>query len=169
MRMTGVTRGVEITTLADVPSGGTGLGSSSSVTVGLLHALYAYQGEYMTAETLAQKACQIEIDILGKPIGKQDQYIAAYGNLRLITFNNGCVDVGKIEIPCEDRRRLNDCLLLYYTGMSRRADDILSTQKANINQRIDVLKEMKQLAYRARDAIVASAFDEFGEILHQGW
>src|SRR3990172_10024315 len=88
MRLTGVTEGVEITTLADIPAEGTGLGSSSSITVGLLHALYTYRGELKTAETLAREACRIEIEVLGKPIGKQDQYIAAYGNIRLLGFNS---------------------------------------------------------------------------------
>jgi D-glycero-alpha-D-manno-heptose-7-phosphate kinase len=87
MKIAGVRHGVEITTLADIPSRGTGLGSSSSITVGLLNALYAYHGEFKDAETLAQEACQVEIDILGAPIGKQDQYIAAYGNVRRITFH----------------------------------------------------------------------------------
>jgi D-glycero-alpha-D-manno-heptose-7-phosphate kinase len=86
MRMTGVTRGIEITTLADIPSGGSGLGSSSAVTVGLLHALFAYQGHQVSAEELAQRACTIEIERCGKPIGKQDQYIAAFGGIRDIRF-----------------------------------------------------------------------------------
>ena len=88
MRIVGVTKGVEITTLADIPSEGSGLGSSSSVTVGLLNALYAYKGEQVTAERLAHEACQIEIDILGRPIGKQDQYIAAYGGLKEFIFHH---------------------------------------------------------------------------------
>src|SRR4030042_1392222 len=86
LRKTGVTQGVEISTMADIPSEGSGLGSSSSVTVGLLNAMYAYKGEIKPAEVLAEQACEVEIDILGKPIGKQDQYIAAFGNLRLIQF-----------------------------------------------------------------------------------
>ena len=89
MRLSGVEKGIEITTLADIPSEGTGLGSSSAITVGLLHALYAYQGQIITARELAEQACQIEIDVLGKPIGRQDQYIAAYENMRFITFGNG--------------------------------------------------------------------------------
>ena len=97
MIKTGVDRGVEITTLADIPSEGSGLGSSSSITVGLLNSMYAYTGEQVTAERLAQEACEIEIGILEKPIGKQDQYIAAYGGLREITFcKDGTVDIKKI-------------------------------------------------------------------------
>ncbi len=169
MRVTGVTKGVEITTLADVPAEGTGLGSSSSVTVGLLQAFHAYLGEIVAAKTLAEEACHIEIDVLGKPIGKQDQYIAAYGNMRFITFNDNAVKLEKIELSAEDKRRLNDALLLFYTGVSRRSSEVLSEQKANINQRLEHLSEIKKLASKAKDAILAGEFDEFGEIMHQGW
>lgn len=169
MRITGVTKGVEITTLADIPSEGTGLGSSSAVTVGLLQALYAYQGRSIATKTLAEQACQIEIDTLGKPIGRQDQYIAAYGNIRFITFGNGGIKIDKIELSPEDTRKFNDTLLLYYTGITRSAADILSEQKSNINQHIDTLSEMKKLAFEARDAIVQGALEEFGEIMHKGW
>ena len=87
LRMMGVTEGVEVTTMGDIPSAGSGLGSSSTVTVGALHALHSLRGELVSAETLAQQACEIEIDVLGKPIGVQDQYIAAYGGLRLMEFH----------------------------------------------------------------------------------
>ena len=169
MRITGVSKGIEITTLADVPAEGTGLGSSSSVTVGLLQALYAYQGELKTVETLAQEACRIEIDILKHPIGRQDQYIVAYGNLRFITFNDAGVEVEKVELPPDERRRLNDALLCFYTGVTRKASEILEEQKANINDRFNVLGEMKKLAFRAKDAIMQGAFDDLGEILHSSW
>lgn len=169
MRLTGVSKGIEITTLADVPAEGTGLGSSSSVTVGLLQALYAYQGELRTVETLAQEACRIEIDILKHPIGRQDQYIAAYGNLRFITFSDAGVEVEKVALPPEERRRLNDALLLFYTGVTRASSEILKEQKANINDRLSVLGEMKKLAFQAKGAIMQGAFDELGEILHSSW
>ncbi len=169
MRITGVSKGIEITTLADVPAEGTGLGSSSSVTVGLLQALYAYQGELRTAETLAQEACRIEIDILKHPIGRQDQYIAAYGNLRFITFSDKGVGVEKVALPPEEKRRLNDTLLCFYTGVTRKASEILDVQKANINDRLGVLGELRELAFQARVAIMRGAFDELGEILHSGW
>ena len=169
MRVSGVTNGIEVTTLADIPTEGTGLGSSSSVTVGLLQALTAHKGELMTSETLAKGACHVEIDVLKKPIGKQDQYIAAYGNLRLIEFNKNGIEVEKIELSPQNKKKLNDSLLLFYTGMTRKSSTILSEQKANINGRLEVLNEMKRLTYKARDAIVEGAFNEFGEILHRGW
>lgn len=169
MRLTGVEKGVEITTLADVPSEGTGLGSSSSVTVGLLQALYAYQGESRTAETLASEACKLEIDILGKPIGKQDQYIAAYGDVRFITFNNNSIEIEKILLTQEDKRKLNENLMLFYTGTTRESSTILGEQKANINNRLEELLEMKKLAFQAKNVILRSALDDFGEIMHRGW
>jgi len=169
MRMTGVDKGVEITTLADVPSEGTGLGSSSSITVGLLQALHAYQGKSATAEDLARQACQIEIDILGKPIGKQDQYISAYGNMRFITFQSSGVEVEKIELTKEAKRKLNENLMLFYTGVTRQASQILTVQKANIKNRLSVLREMAKLAFEAKDALISETFNEFGELLHHGW
>ena len=169
MRITGVTKGIEITTLADVPAHWCGLGSSSSVTIGLLQAFYTYQGESQTAEVLAREACQIEIDTLGKPIGKQDQYIAAYGNMRFITFNNGAIKLEKIHLSSEDKRGLNENLLLFYTGLATSSYEILSEQKANINGRLEILSEMRGLAFEAKDAILAGAFDELGKLLDRSW
>ncbi len=169
MRTTGVERGVEITTLADVPSEGTGLGSSSSVTVGLLQALHTYQGETITAEELARQACRIEIDILGKPIGRQDQYIAAYGNMRFITFRSDGIEASKVAIHEEGKRALNENLLLFYTGRTRQAAHILTEQKAGIGARVQVLNEMARLAFEAKESLVCGAFHEFGELLDRGW
>ena len=169
LRLTGIDKGIEITTLADIPAEGTGLGSSSSITAGLLQALYAYKGERKTAGALAKEACQIEIDILGKPIGKQDQYIAAYGNLRFISFNESDISVENVMLSQEGKRKLNDSLLLVYTGITRNSSDVLEEQRDNIHRNVDVLSEMKTLSFKAKEALVDNAFDEFGEILHQGW
>jgi len=169
MRLSGIDRGIEITTLADIPSEGTGLGSSSSITVALLHALYAYQGELPTVETLARQACNIEIDILGKPVGKQDQYIAAYGDMRFTTFSEECTEIERIELSTDDKRRLNTSLLLFYTGVTRQSEEVLSQQKTNINQQLETLSAMRDMAYKGKEAITAGAFDEFGELLHRGW
>jgi len=169
MRVAGVDKGVEITTLADIPSEGTGLGSSSSVTVGLLHALFSYRGELKTAEALANEACNIEIDILGKPIGRQDQYIAAYGNMRFTTFSKNGITVEKVMLPPGEKKRLNDNLLLFYTGTTRQSSEILFEQKANINRKIDVLIKLSGLAFKAKESILRRDFDQFGEIMHQGW
>ena len=166
----GIGRGVEITTMGDIPARGSGLGSSSTVTVGALHAMYAFKGELVTAECLARQACEIEIDRLGKPIGIQDQYIAAYGGLRLMEFTpSGEVLHQKIELTPDQKRRLNENLLLFYTGVTRRSDTILSEQKNNIKDRSSVLREMKRMAYIARDQIQTGNVDAIGELLHENW
>ena len=144
MKMTGVEKGIDITTLSDVPSEGTGLGSSSSITVALLQALYTYQGEIKTAESLAEEACRIEIDILGNPIGKQDQYIAAYGDMRFITFSNHDIKVEKVRLATEEKLRLLDNMMLLYTGTTQKSCNVLDQQKANINNNLNILNEMKR-------------------------
>ena len=170
LRKTGITRRVEIDTMADIPSEGSGLGSSSAVTVGLLNAMYTYLGEAVTAERLAQEACEIEIETLGRPIGVQDQYIAAYGGLRFMTFTRaGRVIVESVRIDDRTRRRLGQNLLLFYTGIARQASDILSEQKNNIASRLTELRAMKQLALTARAALEAGDVDALGALLHHGW
>jgi len=168
MRLVGIDRGVEITTLADVTSEGSGLGSSSSFTVGMLHALYAYKGELPTARDLSEQACRIEIDILKRPVGKQDQYIAAHGGLRFITFND-TIDIQRVELPKETKQRLNRNLMLFYTGKSRKSSTVLESQKNGIDTHLAELAEMKKMAYEARDCLQQGALDDFGEILHRGW
>jgi D-glycero-alpha-D-manno-heptose-7-phosphate kinase len=170
LRKTGITRGVEISTMGDIPSAGSGLGSSSTVTVGLLNAMYIYLGETVTAGRLAREACEIEIDILGKPIGVQDQYIASYGNLRFMEFStNGQVKVESVKMGEGVRRRLSQSLMLFFTGTTRKSCDILTEQKANILGRLEILRQMKELALRARACLQDGYSHEFGQILHQGW
>jgi len=121
-------------------------------------------------EMLADEACCIEVDKLGSPIGKQDQYIAAYGNLQFITFNpDDSVNIERIHLKDADKRRLNQNLMLFYTGITRQSSSILSEQKENISNRMELLNQMKALAFEAKKCILEGAFDEFGEILHQGW
>ncbi len=176
MRKTGVTQGVEITTLADIPAHGSGLGSSSCVTIGVLNALYAYQGISKTAEDLAGEACEIEIEVLGKPIGKQDQYIAAYGGLRHIQFQGDeSVTVESVPISEETKRKLNMNTLLFYTGIERRAGNILTEQRQNIEKNFEMLCEMKLLVRELKEVLVnhqnngPHSLDEFGYLLHRGW
>jgi D-glycero-alpha-D-manno-heptose-7-phosphate kinase len=170
LRLVGVRSGIEITTMGDIPSAGSGLGSSSTVTVGALHALYSLQGELVSAETLANQACEIEIEILGKPIGIQDQYIAALGGFRLMEFMcDGTVRSERIHLSPQVARQLNENTMLFFTGMTRRSETILHEQKQNIRDRLAVLCEMKQMAHRARDALAAAAVDSVGELLHEGW
>jgi len=170
MKLAGVEKGVEITTLADVPSGGSGLGSSSSITVGLLNALYAYRGDQISAEELAQKACHIEIDILGKPIGKQDQYIAAYGGIKFFKFKwDETVETECIRLRSELYRRFSSNLLLFFTGKTRDANFILSKQKKNTVKKLDVLRKIKKHANLARSALESGELDMVGEILNETW
>ena len=170
LRKTGITQGVEITTMGDIPSEGSGLGSSSTVTVGALHAMYTYQSKIVNAEKLATEACEIEIDTLGSPIGKQDQYIAAYGGLRFIEFRqDGSIHPEKVHVSENTCRALNDNFMLFYTGMSRQANSILKEQKANINDRQETLHKLKTMAYTAREALEASNIELLGDLLHQSW
>jgi D-glycero-alpha-D-manno-heptose-7-phosphate kinase len=170
MRMTGLESGVEISTMADIPSRGSGLGSSSAVTIGLLNAMYHYRSEPRDRETLARQACEIEIDILGKPIGKQDQYIAAYGGQRLIEFKPcGCVDVRSPEVGRDTWRRLSERLLLFFTGVTRKSDTVLKEQEDNVPDRMAFLREIKRLATQGWQTLAANEVDEFGRLLNQGW
>lgn len=169
LRLTGVTRGVEITTLTDIPSEGSGLGSSSSITVGLLNALHTYCGNPQPPEKLARDACEIEIDRCGQPIGRQDQYIAAYGGLRGFTFRPGGVEVERLGLEDGHTERLNDSLMLFYTNKTRKAETVLREQKANMTTRFTLLKEIKSVAQNAREALTAGRIDSMGELLDRGW
>jgi len=170
LRMTGVADGVEITTMADIPAAGSGLGSSSAVTVGALHALYTYRGEIIPAERLAREACQIEIETLGKPIGVQDQYIAALGGVRFMEFKtDGSVAVERVDLDEETRRRLGESMLLFFTGVTRQSDTILTEQRSNIQDRRPILRQMKQLAVQAREDLLAGRLEDLGTLLHEGW
>ena len=167
---TGVENGVEITTLADVPSEGSGLGSSSTVTVGLLHAFYAYKGRLVTAEQLAREACEIEIDICGKPIGKQDQYIAAYGGVCQFTFRkDDSVDVKQFRRSPELIHGLSRNIMLFYTGRTRKAGNILSVQDQRTGVNLEQLHCLKALAMRTADALDRLRLWEVGRVLNDGW
>jgi len=169
MMLSGVDKGVEITTLSDIPSEGSGLGSSSSITVALLHALYAYRGILVTAERLADEACHIEIEMLGHPIGRQDQYIAAFGGFRFVEFGDAGIVVSDVRVPREGKWRLDDNLMLFYTGVTRSSNPILAEQKQNIPDKLLILRKMKELAYQGREFVESGRFDELGALLHQGW
>lgn len=169
LRKTGITKGVEITTMGDIPAG-SGLGSSSAVTVGSLQAMYSYRNEIVPAEQLAREACDIEIGILGKPIGIQDQYIAAYGGLRFIEINSdGQVSMDRVKLDPVIERQLNENLLLFYTGVTRKAETILEEQQTNTRNNMDVLRELKRMAYIAREELMDGHIDSFGRLLNEGW
>ncbi|MEZ4731882.1 MAG: GHMP kinase [Caldilineaceae bacterium] len=170
LRKTGITKGVEIATMADIPSEGSGLGSSSTVTVGLLNAMYTYLGTPVTHEQLAREACEIELDVLGKPIGIQDQYIAAYGGQRFLCFGrDNHVGVQPLGLNEQQIRKLNEHLLLFYTNIARKAESVLAEQVQQISDKGAVLRRMKALALQAKAALEASAFDAFGALLDESW
>ncbi len=170
MTVTGVDRGVEVTLLSDIPSEGSGLGSSSSFTVGLLNAFHLYRGRQVTAEQLAREACEIEIERLGKPIGKQDQYIAAYGGLREFHFErDGGVRTRALEVEQLRLLELWQRLHLFFTGRTRKADRILSEQKSRTSDRLAELDGIKALAERLRPELESGALDPLGEVLHESW
>jgi D-glycero-alpha-D-manno-heptose-7-phosphate kinase len=173
LKLVGCDRGIEITSISDIPSQGTGLGSSSTYTVGLLNALYAYTGQLAGAERLAREACQIEIEQCGAPIGKQDQYIAAYGVLQFTQFNpDESVYVDPVICKPQTRRLLQQRLLMLYTRTTRKTADVLREQRAN-TERDDArrrdLSQMVALAHDLRTALSADDLTAFGEILHEGW
>ncbi len=170
MKKTGIDNGVEISTLADIPSEGSGLGSSSSLVVGLLNAFYQFQGEQVPAEQLAREACEIEIDICKKPIGKQDQYIAAYGGIRTIVFHkDGSVDVEKLVLNDTNWRRFGSNLLLFYTNTTRKSSDILTEQREQTAGHLEVLAEMKNQVPKVKESILSDTFHAVGRNLHHGW
>lgn len=175
MRITGVDKGVEITTLADIPSSGSGLGSSSSITVALLHALYTYRNVLVTAEQLAEEACRIEIDIMGKPIGRQDQYAAAFGGINKFTFRKNNLTVReKIDLAPQQIRKFAGSILLFYTGIARSADIILGEQKFNLgsSDKPDKFENMRQIASLV-DPFIKSLknddIEECGRLLARNW
>lgn len=170
LRKTGITEAIEVTTIGDIPEAGSGLGSSSTVTVGALHAMYTYLGKIVPAEQLAREACEIEIEVLGKPIGIQDQYIAAYGGLRFIEFQpNGEVLTERLKLTPALLRKLNESLLLFFTGITRKSSSILKEQKTNIHQSISSLRELKRMAYLAREELENGNLNIIGEMLHESW
>jgi D-glycero-alpha-D-manno-heptose-7-phosphate kinase len=170
MQMTGVQNGVEITTLADIPSAGSGLGSSSAVTVGLLHALFAYRGRQVSAEELAERACTIEIERCGKPIGKQDQYIAALGGIRDIRFGPGDKVVAEeLTLPAADRRALQQQIMLFYTGITRSANSILAEQNANVQATRPQLDLLRDLAGFAVERLRSGDVDAIGPAVRESW
>lgn len=167
--LTGMKTGFEVYIMSDIPSSGSGLGSSSSVTVGLLNAFYAYQGKFVDAKTLAEQACIIEIDVLKNPIGKQDQYAAAFGGLNYINFNSNDIVVNKIELENGMKRRIESNLMLFFTNITRKSSAILTEQKENISKTGLQLLDIKHLTQELNINLIENNVDEIGTILHKNW
>lgn len=164
---------VEITTLADIPSG-TGLGSSGSFTTALIKALYAHRRRTILPSDLARLACEIEIDRLNEPVGKQDQYIAAYGGITCFQFNpDETVSAQPLAVSFDTVADLEDNLLLFFTGFSRSAGSILKDQKSRSQHGDDEMMRnlhyVKELATRSQEALVGGRVAEFGALLHEHW
>lgn len=173
MELLEISGGIEITSIADIPSKGTGLGSSSSFTIGLLNALNAYKGNFSSSEFLGDQSCKIEIDICGEPIGKQDQYAAAFGGFNLIEFKkNGEVLVKPIITKKETIQEIEQNLIVFYTGLTRNASSILKEQNDRIqndDQKAANLLKMVDLTYVLYNEIQNNNTKVFGEILHENW
>jgi D-glycero-alpha-D-manno-heptose-7-phosphate kinase len=173
MKLLNIDGGVEITSVADIPGKGSGLGSSSSFTVGLLHALHAYAGRYASAEQLAREACEIEIARCGEPIGKQDQYAAAFGGLNFIEFHeDDSVRVEPILCKKETLRQLQEQTLVFYTGITRSASAILQHQQSAVaseKKKQKVMRRMVELAHDLKREWQSNRVAGFGEIIHEGW
>ena len=170
--LTNITRAVEITCLADIPAEGSGLGSSASFAIGLLNALYHYKGIQVTAEHLAREATFIEVTKLGRPVGKQDQYAAAYGNMNVFTFNEDeSVERESVFLSASSLAKFSSSLLLFYTNVTRNSETILAEQKNNIKtaKNREVLSKMKQQVPEIRDALISNDFNKVGRLLHEGW
>lgn len=165
--------GIEITTIADIPSRGTGLGSSSSFTVGLINAVSAYLGRHCSPDTLGQQSCHVEIDLCDEPIGKQDQYAAAFGGMNIIEFNpDDSVLVSPIMMPHGQRDLLERQIVAFYTGRTRSASELLRQQSSvtasNANAQ-SALRQMVKLAYVLRSELNNGNLDSFGRILDENW
>jgi D-glycero-alpha-D-manno-heptose-7-phosphate kinase len=170
MRLVEIDEPLEITTIGDVPAG-TGMGSSSSLTVGLLSALYGYRHRVVSPQLLAEQACRIEIAVLKKPIGRQDQYAAAFGGLNYMRFNSDhTVDVEPVPCRAETLAELEQRTLLVYTGQTRDANVILERQSDETAKRLDVLRSMRDLADAMRHTLAGEGnIDQFAALLHEGW
>jgi len=173
MRMVGVDSGVELFSMADVPAN-SGLGSSSSFTVALLNALHAYRREYVDTKTLAEEACKVEIDILKEPIGKQDQYIAAFGGITAFTFDkDGSVHVERVRMKNEVSDELESNLTIFFSGVERRASTVLSEQAktitANKDDAVQRMHRIKEIGYETKRLLEQGRIDDFGALLHEHW
>jgi D-glycero-alpha-D-manno-heptose-7-phosphate kinase len=173
LRMLRIPGGLEITSIADIPSRGTGLGSSSSFSVGLLHALHAYRSEYASSETLGDESCRLELEHCGQRIGKQDQYAAAYGGFNFVEFHkDDSVSVSPMICDRAMIIELNRWLMMFYTGLTRSASIILDKQTEameNDEAKQQIVVSMVQLAHQLRDELHRNRLQSFGDILHENW
>ena len=169
MKLTGVESGIEITTIADIPGKGTGLGSSSTVTVGLLHALHHFNGRSVDKDQLADEACKIEIELLDQPIGRQDQYAAAFGGLNAINFSKEGVNVNPLIIPTEIVSQIENEFSLVYTGITRKASSVLSEKPIDYEEKVNRLNEIREQAEIAEKLLKIGDISKLGLLLNEAW
>ena len=170
--LVGIDGGIEIASMADIPSKGSGLGSSSTYAVGLLNALYSYRNQFASKEKLASQACEIEIDRCGEPIGKQDQYAAAYGGLNLIRFHpDDSVSVDPVICKLSLLQELEASTLVFFTGRTRSASAVLANQSAAMRttDRRILMRRMVQLAFEMKEQLESGTLDHLGDLLDQNW
>ena len=173
LRFSGISQGIELSSIADCPAN-SGLGSSSTFTVALLNALHTYKHEYVSSLQLAQEACTIEIDLLAQPIGKQDQFIAAYGGVTAFTFNpDGSVEAERVPARPEVLNELESNLLIFYSGVEREAASVLHKQgeniQANADNAVQRMHRIKELGHETRRILIRGDIDSYGELLHEHW
>lgn len=172
LRLVGISRGIELSSMADLPPN-SGLGSSSSFTVALLNALHVYKHEYVSSRQLAEEACAIEIDVLKAPIGKQDQYMAAFGGITALTFGkDGSVEVEPLQIRDEVLAELEMNLVIAYSGVEREAVTILTAQQKVIEDddaAVARMDRIKALGFETRRILIQGDLDQYGELLHEHW
>ncbi len=169
LRLTGIESGVEITTIADIPGRGTGLGSSSSVTVGLLNAMHSFQGRNPSKEQLAEEACKIEIEIMGAPIGRQDQYAASFGGINSIRFGDGAVTVEPIGIEDDLISQISRNFTLVFTGMTRSASKVLSEESEDEQDKSNRMRSIREHADKAAMMFQNGDLHSIGELLNETW
>ena len=170
LRLLGIENGIEVVSISDIPSRGTGLGSSSTFLVALLHALHSYKGEFVSAEELARDAVKVEREILKEEGGKQDQYIAAYGGTNLMKFrNDGSVEMVNAVSHDSNLKKIEESLLLLYTNRERSSTDIHRDQIENSHEKMNVYDEMKKLVDGTLKAICEGDIDTLGELMHRNW
>lgn len=170
LRITGQFGALDVVSLSDIPASGSGLGSSSAFAVGLLNAIFAYQGQTRSATELAELACHIEIDLLGEPIGKQDQYASAVGGCQEYVFHpDGTVTVDPVRLSRESTEALSGHALLFYTGRTRRAAHILADQRDRISATLDHLHTLKAIVADGRRCLLENDIASLGELLHTSW
>jgi len=172
LKLVDIDGGIEIASMADIPSKGSGLGSSSAYTVGLLNALYAYRNQFASKEKLARQACEIEIDRCGEPIGKQDQYAAAYGGLNLIRFYpDDSVSVDPVICKPSLLREMEDSTLVFFTGRTRSASAVLANQSTAMkaSDRRALMRRMVELAFEMKEQLESGTLENLGDLLDENW